>query len=407
MKRDLRLFYGYRLLAAAYLFVPAQVKFFQERGLSWTEIFVLNSVFNAVLVAFEVPTGALADRIGRRFAMVLGSLSMSVAFLVYYFGTSFAWFIVAESIFALGMTLTSGPDSAYLFDLLKGEGLQRRYSAHEGTASAFKHIGMTVAFAVGGFLGQRETSLPFIVAAGACVLAATAAFFLHEAKPAREMRTQRWGGYVPHMSRALSTALRGHRLRWAILYSALIFILLRVSLWLYQPYLSDAGLDLGDIGLVLAALYAVAAICSHNVQAIRARFRNGSIYWVLPAVLGASYLLLGRFAALWGIGLLVMQKAVDGLYSPLTKELLNREIADSSQRATVLSVESMVRRICFGVFAPIVGLLYDHYGRGGAFYFCALVGGLGALALALRGRAARLEEPALTVEVVEGRVTRS
>src|SRR5262249_7549327 len=104
MKRDLRLFYGYRLLSAAYLFVPAQVKFFQQHNLSWTEIFVLNSVFNAVLVLFEVPTGALADRMGRRFAMVLGSLSMSLAFLVYYFGTSFAWFVVAEGVFALGMT---------------------------------------------------------------------------------------------------------------------------------------------------------------------------------------------------------------------------------------------------------------------------------------------------------------
>src|SRR5262249_18225875 len=183
MKRDLRLFYSYRLLSAAYLFVPAQVKFFQQRGLSWTEIFVLNSVFNAVLVAFEMPTGALADRIGRRFAMVLGSLSMSVAFLIYYCGNSFPWFVVAESVFALGMTLTSGPDSAYLFDLLKSERLERHYSAHEGTASAFKHVGMTVAFAIGGFLGQREPSLPFLVAAGACVVAAGVAFFLREAKP--------------------------------------------------------------------------------------------------------------------------------------------------------------------------------------------------------------------------------
>src|SRR2546427_4449304 len=98
MKRDLRLFYLYRLLSAAYLFVPAQVAFLLERGLSWTEIFVLNSVFNAVLVAFEVPTGALADRIGRRFTMVLGSFAMAIAFLVYYVSSSFGFFVLAESI---------------------------------------------------------------------------------------------------------------------------------------------------------------------------------------------------------------------------------------------------------------------------------------------------------------------
>jgi MFS family permease len=391
VKRELRLFYGYRLLGAAYLFVPAQVKFFQERGLSWTQILVLNSIFNAVLVAFEVPTGALADRLGRRIAMVLGSLAMGMAFLLYYLGHSFLAFGIAEAVFALGMTLTSGPDSAYLFDLLKSCGREASYSAHEGVASSFKHAGMMVAFAVGGFLGQRKTALPYLCASAACVVAAGVAACLREAKPVRGLREQRWGGYVPHMSRALSTALGRVRLRWAILYSAFIFILLRISLWLYQPYLDDAGLNLGQTGLVFAGLCGVAAICSHRVEAIRSRFRNGSIYWVLPAVLGATYLCLGRFVSVLCVGLLFAQKAVDGLYSPLTKEMLNREIADSSQRATVLSVESMVRRVAFGLFAPACGLLYDHYGRGAAFYLCAGVGVLGACALALRGRSAHLE----------------
>ncbi|HJZ87401.1 MAG TPA: MFS transporter [Polyangia bacterium] len=407
IRRDLRMFYLYRLLSAAYLFVPAQIAFLLQRGLTWTEIFVLNSVFNAVLVAFEVPTGALADRFGRRFAMMLGSLSMALAFLIYYVSSSFALFALAEGTFALGMTLTSGPDSAYLYDLLKSEGQARRYTAHEGTASSFKHIGMTVAFAVGGFLGQRQVALPYLCAAGVCVLAAVCAACLREAHPVRRLQVQRWGGYVPHMSGALKTALRGQRLRYAILYSSLIFVLLRVSLWMYQPYLSDAGLDLGAIGLVFAGLYGTAALCSHNVQKIRAQFRGASIYWVLPAVLGATYLLLGRFVAVWGVALLVLQKAVDGIYSPLTKELLNREIEDSSQRATVLSVESMVRRIAFGLFAPACGVLFDHWGRPAAFYLCALTGGLGALALLLRRRAAaHLEGTSLTAEPAAGRVTR-
>jgi MFS family permease len=392
--RNLRLFYAYRLLSAGYLFVPAQVAFYLQHGLTWTEIFVLNSVFNAILIAFEVPTGALADRIGRRHAMVVGAFAMALAFLLYALSSTFPAFVVAESVFALGMTLTSGPDSAYLYDLLRGAGQETRYTQYEGVASSFKHIGMTLAFAIGGFLGQARTSLPYYVAAGVCALGAVVASCLGEAKAVHAMREQRWGGYVPHIFRALRLSLGGGRLRYAILYSSLVFVLLRVSLWLYQPYLAGAGLDLRMTGLVFAALYLMAALCSRYIDPIRRRLPNGSIYWALPAVLGGSYLVLGRFVALWGIVFLFAQKAVDGLYSPLTKEMLNREIADSSQRATVLSVESMTRRLAFGLFAPACGLLFDHYGRAAPFYLCAAIGVLGACALVMRGRAdARAEAP--------------
>src|SRR5215831_15881498 len=106
MKRDLRLFYLYRLLSSAYLFVPTQVAFLRERGLSFTKMMVITSVFSSVLVAFEVPFGALGDRMGRRVAMMLGSAAMALAFLVYYLSSSFGLFVLAEIICALGMALS-------------------------------------------------------------------------------------------------------------------------------------------------------------------------------------------------------------------------------------------------------------------------------------------------------------
>jgi predicted MFS family arabinose efflux permease len=75
--------------------------------------------------------------------------------------------------------------------------------------------------------------------------------------------------------------------------------------------------------------------------------------------------------------LLAVQSLVNGLYSPFSKELLNREIADSGQRATVLSVESMARRLGFGAFAPICGVLIDRSGLHAGLYVCAVAGVLG------------------------------
>ena len=61
------------------------------------------------------------------------------------------------------------------------------------------------------------------------------------------------------------------------------------------------------------------------------------------------------------------------------KPLLNREIADSSRRAAVLSVESMARRAAMGVFSPLVGL----YGESNVMMLCGAVGIGGLVVLAM------------------------
>jgi hypothetical protein len=83
------------------------------------------------------------------------------------------------------------------------------------------------------------------------------------------------------------------------------------------------------------------------------------------------------------LSLLLVQAVANGMYSPLTKPLLNAEITDSSQRAAMLSVESMARRCAMGVFSPLVGLT----GESNVMMICGLVGLAGFLVLAFaRGR---------------------
>ena len=79
-----------------------------------------------------------------------------------------------------------------------------------------------------------------------------------------------------------------------------------------------------------------------------------------------------------------MQAVANGIYSPLTKPLLNAEIADSSRRAAVLSVESMARRAAMGMFSPLVGL----YGETDVMLLCGAVGLGGFVAARDRPRAA-------------------
>lgn len=398
LARNLRLFYAFRLLATSYLFVPIFMLFQADRGLTFFERLALGGIYSAVIILVEVPTGVFADRMGRRRSMLCGALAMVASCLLAARANGFLEFAIAESLAALSMALVSGADSAYLYDLLAAHDRADEYPRRESAASAWHLLGSAAAFAGGGALAQVHMALPYLVTAAVAACAAVIACLLEEDMPAddepaaeivsiayaagnsvRSWWSQTFG--------ALVEVARNGRLAWLVGYSAVVFALVRATIYVYQPYLAERGLAVVEIGLLFAGVNLIAAFVALRTYQLRAAFGDDRLLWGLLAVLGVSFVgLASAGAGPWMLVLLVVQAVASGVYSPLTKPLLNREIR-SQNRAAVLSVESMARRLAIGLFAPFVGL----YGQTDVMLLCGAVGIAGLVLLAfarLRLRAA-------------------
>ncbi|HEU5057399.1 MAG TPA: MFS transporter [Kofleriaceae bacterium] len=391
MARDLRLFYLFRLLATSYLWMPISVTFMMAgRGLGWTEVMWLSAIYCGVVILVEVPTGALADRIGRRESMMAGCLAMVVSCLVAWHAESFAGFAVVQATAALSMSLCSGADSAYLFDLLQSHGRADEYPVREGTASAWHLAGHALAFAAGGALGEIDLVLPYLVTAGVAGAAFVVALFLRDeginAPAPEEPRPvgEELRAYASVMGRALGDLFRNRRLLWIMGYSAVAFTLLKVTIDLYQPYLDSRGFSLTGRGLVFAGIHVLAALVATRAIALRRRFGEEALVWGVMGMLAASFLLLVQVSGALVLVLLAVQAVASGLYSPLVKPMINREIRESGRRATVLSIESIMRRAAMGLFLLAAGLL----GSTSAIYLCGAVGLAGGIVLWLTARPA-------------------
>jgi MFS family permease len=383
MARDLRLFYLFRLLATSYLWVPIFVPFMISRGLTFRDIMILGGVYSAVVIVIEVPTGAFADRLGRRNSMMLGALIMAASCLIAYQAGSFSEFLISESLAAISMSLCSGADSAYLFDLLAENGVAHEYGRRESTASAWHQAGSAVAFAGGGLLAMIDLALPYLVTAGVAMCAFGVAFTLGDDRsrlaspaPLRISLVLEWRSWISHMRGAFADVFKNGRLAWIIGYSAVVFVLLRATIYLYQPYLNARHFSYSEIGFIFAAVYLTASFVAHRGHALRQRVGDEILLWVLLGGLALSFVLLEELRGPFVLALLGVQAVANGLYSPLVKPLLNREITDSSRRATVLSIESIFRRAVMGIFAPIAGF----YGADSAMTLCGLIG-LGGLVI--------------------------
>jgi MFS family permease len=164
-------------ISAAYL-----TPFFLQHGLSLSQIFVLQSIFSAAFLLWELPSGYIADRFGRAFAIKLSAPIAAIAMIAYGLSSHYWQFVIWELVLALASGLVSGVDTALLVDSLKAQGkehdfvrLSRRIDAGGYAATAF---GVPIALALVHFVSISAT----LVADG--LLTAVGAYFafrLHEA----------------------------------------------------------------------------------------------------------------------------------------------------------------------------------------------------------------------------------
>src|SRR5690606_16623981 len=96
--------------------------FLLDAGLNNLEAFAANAFFTVGMVLFEVPTGVVADTVGRRASFLIGTFVLSAATVLYWLmwvwsAPFWAW-ALASVLLGLGFTFFSGAVEAWLVDAL-------------------------------------------------------------------------------------------------------------------------------------------------------------------------------------------------------------------------------------------------------------------------------------------------
>jgi MFS family permease len=382
LSRNVPRLFAFRFLSDFIVVMPAIVPVYRQAGLSATEIMLIQAVFSAAGLAFEVPSGYLADVAGRRRALLVGMVAQALAFAGYGLARGFWAFAGAEVALAFAYSLLSGTASAILFDSLRASGDEERYHRMEGRAEALTRLGTAVAAILGGLLAAVSLRLPFAVNAATAL--AGAAVLGGVVEPPRERLT----GHQPlrELLRVTADALRDRRIQGTMLLTAALFTAGITGIWGYFMRLTAEGISVASYGLYFAlfqAASAVGAATSHRVAASLGRRGSMAALAVVPLTLVAC-----AVDGSWRPILLTpLASAAWGFSTPFLLERLNRRI-DSDRRATVLSVSAMLGRVLLVVVGPAFGWLSDHVSDRAAF------GALAAVTLALAGAAWLLQRRA-------------
>jgi MFS family permease len=149
--------------------------FLLEAGLDVFGVFVAGAAFTAGNVLFEIPTGVVADTLGRRISILCSAVILCIATLAYVAIPHGPWgllapFVVASLGLGLGFSFYSGALEAWLVDALAASGFQGNLDSVFSRGAIVSGAAMLIGTLAGGLLGQLDLALPFLARAALLVL---------------------------------------------------------------------------------------------------------------------------------------------------------------------------------------------------------------------------------------------
>jgi MFS family permease len=356
-----RLFTAQSLLSLI-LWVPIWVVFLQGRGVSLTQIGVLEGVAWFLTAFLEVPTGAIADRWGRKASVALGGLLYALAMFLILARALSPAFLLGYALWNSSIAFVSGADVALLYDTLKADGRDDQAAKYAGRYTAVQLGSQGVAAVVGAALATIDITLCFTLSGLAALLATGIVLTIKEPPHADEDGAGGPLGYWKNLQTAVGIAVRRPVVRaLLLLYATILTLPLVVYYVLLQPYALGVGLPIATLGIVVAGVQLTSVAASWLAYRATRYFALTTIAAIAIGVLLVAQGLLWVVPSVLSIGLVLLVALVPALLGPLLLARLN-DLIPSAQRATILSLSALIFELGLAVAMPLLLTSADRLG---------------------------------------------
>lgn len=326
--------------------------FLLDAGLSISEVFIANAAFSVGTVLFEIPTGVVADTVGRRASFLLSLIVLAVATLLYVglaqVEAGVLAFSLVSIIMGLGFTFYSGAMEAWLVDGVRFLGYQGELDHVFSRGQIVGGAAMLVGTVGGGLLGQVDLALPFVVRSVLLIALFVLAFVgMHDL------------GFEPHHvpwrqvpREALTIGRTGVSFGWNQRSLRLLMVAGAVqggfffwAWYAWQPYFLELlARDAVWVAGVVAALLAVSMMIGNAIVEVVTRWcgRRTTLMLGTAAVFSVAMIGVG-LATTFAVALVALFIAgvAIGVQMPVRMAFFH-QVVPSEQRATVISFDSMV-----------------------------------------------------------------
>ncbi|MEM9953446.1 MAG: MFS transporter [Chloroflexota bacterium] len=344
-----------RFAQSFHLYIHVYALILLNRGLNLFQITTIESIVIGTIFVMEVPTGIIADRIGRKWSIIASTLFMMFAEFLFLFANSYPMYIIVAILTGTGFAFASGAIEATVYDSLPEENRDDLMKRAMGRINSWSGIAFFIAPLVGAFIIADGSPNNYTVAIALTVIALVIglliSLFLEE--PPTDWDAERTSSL--DIFKEGIAEVRDNptlkRLIALIIFSTPFTATLVVTL--AAPHLTNNGTDPFFVGIALSIGSLLAAITQHYAYKVEEWLGQRTAIWVLlllPAVLyGFLAIAVGPIAP---VLVIIIMYATNDMKAPLFSAYQNSLIG-SKNRATVLSIISMFGSLFVAVVAPI------------------------------------------------------
>ena len=376
LKRQFFFLHIYNFLVSFRVADGVWVVFLLARGFSLAQVGIAEGVFHVVSFLCEVPSGMLADLVGRKRTLALSGLFGMFSALAMAFSQDFFGVCLSMAFQALMYNLCSGTQEALTYDSLKAVGQEGSYLKRNAWLMGASQASASLSSLLGGAAALLGFFPAYLITAACSAVCASAAFALVEPQvtEAQRQRTehpfaQLGPRFRAHLRESWGFFRRSPRTAYKILASAAAATPIYLTFMYLQQHLLDGGLP----ELFLGAALMASRLAGTAGMALSTRVKGRLFPLAVGCGLfcGAATCLAG--APWWPVALLggALTQLVFSVLDLRVDAALNDDFP-SDQRATLVSVNSMAYSLLMIAASPVAGAVGDVFGASYVFVFLGL-----------------------------------
>lgn len=333
------------------------VLYMVHKGLPLWQIGIVEGIFHITSFIFEVPSGALADLFGRKNIMIAGRICSAISGVINLFANNIFGFSIGFMISALGYNLNSGSEEALVYDSLKEAGHKDNYLKVNSKLNLIIEISQSIATFIGGVLAEYSYVYCYVTVIMISLISLIPCFMFKEPSIKDEKKKEERISMKDHFKICYEIISNNKKLINILIYFPVVFTFHTVVYFYGQQYFSILGCNKIEISLIMLVGGAASCIGAITCEKIVLVFKEKTKY-IASILMGVSIVFISGKSLIVSIVFFAVMNYVNSLLYPIQSTSINKLIP-SGQRATIISIDSMIFSLTMICMFPLCGLLAD------------------------------------------------